>query len=89
MADEALSTITAINPESVSKAIAVGKKAISEGKTKVEAVREMYPLITPEPREIIWDAFVQGAGLTPKGAVTYLYNVIREQKKQRKSKKTD
>ncbi len=77
------------NPEAVQQAIALGSAAIAEGKTKVEAVRVMYPLIAEEPREIIWDAFVQGATLTPKGAITYLYNMKREARKPKKTKKSD
>ena len=44
----------------------------------------MYPLIKDEPREIIWKAFEEGASLTPKGAITYLYNIVREFKKKPK-----
>lgn len=79
-----------INPnlDAVAKAIAIGHQVIAEGKSKVEAVRAMYPLIATEPREVIWDVFVQGAGLTPKGAVTYLYNMIRENNKPKRVKKT-
>ena len=79
----------AVNPDAVAEALDVGQKLIAGGKTKVEAVRAMYPLIATEPREIVWDAFVQGAGLTPKGAMTYLYNMIRENKKPKRTKKSD
>ncbi len=70
-----------INPASVSKAIDLGKAAIDQGMTKVQAARTMFPLLTDEPREVVWQAFQEGAGLTPKGAVTYHYNMIREAKK--------
>ncbi len=73
--------IKPINPENVRKAVEVGQKAIGEGKTKADAVRMMFPLVYEEPREVIWQAFIDGAGLTDKGAVTYLYNARRAHKK--------
>lgn len=72
------------NVAQIAESIKIGRSIIAEGKTKVVAVRAMYPLIKDEPREIIWKAFEEGASLTPKGAVTYLYNVEREFKKTQK-----
>lgn len=77
-------TLTPKNLTQIAEAVKVGKKIITEGKTKVEAVRAMYPLIKDESREIIWKAFEEGATLTPKGAITYLYNIAREFKKKPK-----
>ena len=73
--------VTPINLDNVRKAVEVGQKAIDEGKTKADAVRMMFPLVFEEPREVIWQAFIDGAGLTDKGAVTYLYNARRAHKK--------
>ena len=75
--------ITAINPANIAEAVNVGKSLISDGMTKAQAVRRMFPLIEDEPRELIWQAFQDGAGLTPKGAVTYLYNIRRDAKKSK------
>lgn len=72
------------NVAQVADAVKIGRAIIAEGKTKVIAVNAMYPLIKDEPREIIWKAFEEGASLTPKGAITYLYNVIKEFKKKPK-----
>lgn len=66
--------------------IATVKKAISLGKemgkqpevTKADVARKMFELISGEPREVIVQAFVEGAGLTPKGAQTYFYNCKRK-----------
>jgi len=69
------------NAENFNKAIQIGQTAIKEGKTKADAVRMMFPMVFDEPREVIWQAFIDGAGLTDKGAVTYLYNVRRAHKK--------
>lgn len=74
-------TKTAVNKVSVKKAIDLGRSGITDGKTKVDVVRIMYPFIIDEPPEVIWAAFVDGAGLTEKGAVTYWYNVRRDVKK--------
>jgi hypothetical protein len=69
------------NTENFHKAVQIGQTAIKEGKTKADAVRMMFPMVFEEPREVIWQAFIDGAGLTDKGAVTYLYNVRRAHKK--------
>lgn len=70
-----------INQDAISKAVAIGKAAIDSNQTKVDAVRKMYPHILEEEPEVIWRTFVDGAGLTEKGAVTYWYNVRRDHKK--------
>ena len=64
------------------KAITLGKE-LSKNKenTKAEISRKMYELIQNEEREIIVLAFVEGASLTPKGAMTYIYNIRRKLKK--------
>lgn len=41
----------------------------------------MYELIQDEEREIIVLALVEGTNLTPKGAITYFYNIRRKLKK--------
>jgi hypothetical protein len=72
-----------INPEQVNQAIESAQSAVASGKSKAEAVRLIFPLVFEEPKEVILQAFVDGAGLTEKGAVTYLYNVRRAHKKGR------
>jgi hypothetical protein len=72
----------AVNPAAVKKAIALGKEVRKQPeKTKADAARQMFELISGEPREIVVQAFVDGAGLTPKGAQTYFYNCKRKAKK--------
>ena len=71
------------------KNIANYKKAVSLGKelskdpemTKAEVARQMYDLIKDEDREVISLAFQEGAMLTPKGSVTYFYNIRRKLQK--------
>ena len=80
-AKQQLNQIQPTNPENVRKAVEIGQAAIQSQKTKADAVRMMFPVVFEEPQEVIWQAFIDGAGLTEKGAVTYLYNVRRAHKK--------
>jgi hypothetical protein len=58
-----------VNPAAVKKAIALGKEVRKQPeKTKADAARAMFELISGEPREIVVQAFIDGAGLTQKGA---------------------
>jgi len=66
------------NPAAVRKAVALGKDMRKQPETsKADVARKMYDTIADEPREVIVQAFVDGAGLTPKGAQTYFYNCRR------------
>ena len=70
------------NPAAVRKAIALGKDMRKQPDTsKADVARKMYETIADEPREVIVQAFVDGAGLTPKGAQTYFYNCRRRAEK--------
>jgi hypothetical protein len=65
-------------PKDILKAaIAEGKQLIKDGKTKVEATTAMYAKLKNADRETAVAAFMEGAGLTDKGAVTYWYNCKR------------
>jgi len=64
--------------EIVKQAIADGKALIKAGKTKVEATTAMYAKLKDADRETAVAAFMEGAGLTDKGAVTYWYNCRRK-----------
>lgn len=70
------------NPVVVKKAIAMAKEMRKVPDTsKADVARKMFETIADEPREIIVQAFVDGAGLTPKGAQTYFYNCLRQAQK--------
>jgi len=71
------------NEEIVKAAIAGGKALIDQGKSKAEASMAIYMLIEGEAQETIVKAFVDGASLTEKGALTYWYNCRRKLRKQR------
>ena len=64
--------------EVVKQAVAEGKALAKDGKTKVEVATAMYQKLKAADRETIVAAFVEGAGLTEKGAVTYFYNCRRK-----------
>jgi hypothetical protein len=62
----------------VKAAIEAGAKVITENGTKADAARAMYQLIAEEDKAVIVAAFVTGATLTEKGALTYWYNLKRK-----------
>ena len=67
----------------VTKSIQEGQKVIKEGGTKVQASMTMFRLIHDLDQEVVVKAFVEGASLTPKGALTYWYNCRRKLKKEK------
>ena len=78
-APEPKAPIKPTNPSAVRKAIALGKDLRKQPDTsKADVARKMYETISDEPREVIVQAFGDGAGLTPKGALTYFYNCKRK-----------
>ncbi len=68
----------------IQTAIAAGKAEIDAGKTKADAARAMYALLSKEEKDVIVAAFVAGATLTDKGALTYWYNCKRKASKASK-----
>ena len=70
------------NKANIKKAIAQGRKLIKSGKSKADVSREIYGLVNNEDREVILHVFRQGASLTEKGSLTYLYNVKRKLEKK-------
>lgn len=67
------------------EAIAQGKAIIKDGNSKADAARAIYALIKDEPKEVIVAAFVGGATLTEKGALTYWYNCKRRAAKENRT----
>jgi len=66
------------NAVAVRKAVTMGKEMRKQPElSKADVARKMFETIADEPREVIVQAFVDGAGLTPKGAQTYFYNCRR------------
>jgi len=76
-------TIEAIpkNSASYKKAVSLGKDLIKKPETtKADVARKMFELISNEDRHVIAKAFIEGANLTEKGAMTYVYNIRRKWK---------
>ena len=70
------------NPANYKKAVVLGQELSKKpDTTKMEVATKMYDLIKDEAREVISMAFVEGANLTPKGSMTYVYNIRRKLKK--------
>ena len=61
----------------VREAIVQGQAILKEGKSKADAARAIYSVLKDEDKDLIVAAFVEGATLTPKGALTYWYNCKR------------
>ncbi len=68
----------AADAEAIALAVTVGKDLIAGGATKAFAAWSMYESIGHLPREMVVKAFIEGAGLTEKGAMTYWYNCRRK-----------
>lgn len=65
------------------KAVTLGKSlATKSDDTEANIARQMFELIKAEDKVVIANAFMEGANLTPKGAMTYVYNCRREFKKK-------
>ena len=74
-----------MNKQSIKDAIAKGKAVIKEGKSKADAAMVIFEALKAEEKDVVIAAFVQGATLTEKGAVTYWYNCRRKATKTAKS----
>ena len=65
----------------VKEAIKEGQAIIKEGKSKADAAMAIYVKLKAEDKDLVVAAFVAGAGLTPKGSLTYWYNCKRKAEK--------
>lgn len=82
--------ITPNDQERYDNSITKGLEVIASGGSKADAARAIYEMIHDEVREVIVQAFVDGATLTVKGAPTYFYNIKRqiERKEREEAKKS-
>lgn len=70
-----------MNKPIIKDAIAKGRALIKEGQTKADVAMVIFEALKAEEKDAVIAAFVQGATLTEKGAVTYWYNCRRKSKK--------
>jgi len=76
------------NQEQYSNAVAKGLEVIASGASKADAARAIYEMLLDESRDVIVQAFIEGATVTEKGSPTYFYNVRRQyERKQREEVK--
>lgn len=81
---KATPTLKPENAAEYKKAVTLGKELSKKpDMTKAEIARQMYPLISGEDKKVIAKAFIEGAGCTEKGALTYVYNVKRQLAKKK------
>ena len=73
-----------VSVDIIKQAIADGKVLIAEGKSKADAAMAIFRLIGESSQETVVQAFIEGASLTPKGALTYWYNCKRKLARERK-----
>ena len=64
--------------ELITSAIQQGRALIEQGRTKVEAASVIFKILEGASQETLVQAFINGANLTPKGALTYWYNLRRK-----------
>jgi hypothetical protein len=67
--------------------IQIAQQSRATGKTKAGAVRDIYPIIANLQREQIWYAIIHGVNISSRGAVTYYYNMIKEETKAARAKR--
>lgn len=75
--------IEAKDKNRLNKAINEGRAIITSGGSKADAARAIFRLIHDEHREVVLQAFIEGADVTPKGSPTYYYNISRKFRKQK------
>ncbi|WP_197091069.1 hypothetical protein [Herbaspirillum chlorophenolicum] len=77
-----------LSKSELQEAIMQGQAVLKEGKTKADAARLIFSLIQNEEKDVVVAVFVEGANLTPKGALTYWYNCRRRAAKEAKKAAT-
>lgn len=67
-----------IDPERLKQAISIGLKTLKDSGSKAAAARAIYDLIHMESRDVILQAFIDGATVTPKGSPIYYHTISRK-----------
>ena len=88
--ETALPTPDATQPVPVPKNLALYRQAIEAGRqtlvderSKAAAARVIFKMLGNETRDVVLQAFIEGADITPKGSPTYYYNITRKLKRQK------
>ena len=72
-----------INQSLYMEAIRTGQQVLIEQGSKASAAMEIFKILKDESRDVVLQAFIEGANITPKGSPTYFYNVTRKLRKQK------
>ena len=64
-------------------AIERGRHVLEQENSKAAAAREIYSILAAEDREVILQAFIEGADVTPKSSATYFYNITRKLRRKK------
>ena len=75
-----------LDKPAVKKAIETGQAVLKDGKSKADAAWAIYGSLKDEDKDLIVAAFIKGATLTEKGALTYWYNCKRRAAKEAPAK---
>lgn len=68
------------------RAVELGRDILQQTNSKAQASREIYKLLMDESREVVLQALIDGATVTPKGAPTYFYNIKKKLRRQQRGK---
>ncbi len=64
-----------------SQAIEAGRQTLVDERSKAAAARVIFKILANESRDVVLQAFIEGADITPKGSPTYYYNITRKLKR--------
>ena len=65
------------------QAIETGRQTLVDERSKAAAARVIFKILANESRDVVLQAFIEGADITPKGSSTYYYNITRKLKRLR------
>ena len=67
------------------QAIEAGRQTLVDERSKAAAARVIFKILSNECRDVVLQAFIEGADITHKGSPTYYYNITRKLKRQKLS----
>jgi hypothetical protein len=67
-----------LDSDRLKQALSIGLKTLKDSGSKAAAARAIYDLIHMESRDVILQAFIDGATVTVKGAPTYYHTISRK-----------
>ena len=69
------------DPTLYHQAIEAGRQTLVDERSKAAAARVIFKILANESRDVVLQAFIEGADITPKGSPTYYYNITRKLKR--------